>query len=352
MVIGVTGSYGKTTVKDFLAHVLSTEYTTVKTPEHINTEIGVARFILKTDFSHADVFVVEMGAYKRSDIKLIADMVRPTIGILTAINEQHLALFGSIKAIQDTKYELLHTLPTTGLAIINTDNPYCREPVSTLKARVVTFGQIAVQSPDYYIETAHANMDGISFTCNGTKYTAPVHGVHNAMNIAPVIAVAEYMHITPEHIAHAIHTLTLAPRNMQLLQCGNALVIDDSYNTNPESFHAALDLAATLKDGRPLTVVTRGMNELGSQSTDLHVAVSHHIANVADELVITSPDHKEALESGTQDRVTVRTIYDAKALVAHLRTLCKNRRLILLENRMFSDVDQLITEHTTAYDPS
>jgi UDP-N-acetylmuramoyl-tripeptide--D-alanyl-D-alanine ligase len=132
IVIGVTGSYGKTSVKTILAHILSGAKRVIATPEHVNTDIGIARFILsakggsasgvKTDFTGADIVIVEMGAYKRGEIQIMCDMVKPTIGILTAINEQHLSLFGSMKNIQSAKYESLRSLPQDGLAVTNRDN--------------------------------------------------------------------------------------------------------------------------------------------------------------------------------------------------------------------------------------
>ena len=131
-VIGITGSYGKSSVKEFLGHFLETEFSVIKTPRNTNTEIGVAQFVLASNFADKDVFIVEMGAYRPGEIKLICDMVRPSIGVLTVIAEQHLSLFGSIKNIQSAKYELLRSLPTNGFAVTNADNAYCTELLDTL----------------------------------------------------------------------------------------------------------------------------------------------------------------------------------------------------------------------------
>src|SRR3989338_3390948 len=150
LVIGITGSYGKSTVKKFLHHILEQKYHVIRTPRNINTEIGVAQFVLSTDLSGVEVFIVEMGAYQIGEIALICQMVKPTIGILTAINEQHLSLFGSIEKTQQAKYELLKSLPADGLAVINFDNDYCREKADKLRCYVVSYGLDADQNPNCF----------------------------------------------------------------------------------------------------------------------------------------------------------------------------------------------------------
>ena len=133
LVVGITGSYGKSSVKEFASHFLATDFKVIKTPKNINSEIGIAKFILKTDFSGIDFFVCEMGAYRRGEIQTICDMVKPKVGILTTIAEQHLALFGSMQNIQSAKYELLRSIPKSGLVLTNADNPYCMEYIKDLK---------------------------------------------------------------------------------------------------------------------------------------------------------------------------------------------------------------------------
>ncbi|EKD24567.1 MAG: hypothetical protein ACD_80C00204G0001, partial [uncultured bacterium (gcode 4)] len=131
-VIGITGSYGKSSTKEFLSQILEKTYSIKKTPKNTNTEIGIAKHILRTNFKNVDVYVVEMGAYRMKEIKKICDMVHPHIGILTAIAPQHLSLFGSMENIASTKKELLTSLPKNGWAITNVDNPYCREALKGL----------------------------------------------------------------------------------------------------------------------------------------------------------------------------------------------------------------------------
>ena len=127
VVIGITGSIGKTSTKEFLAKLLEAKYKVQKTPESINTQIGIARFIIDQLKSDTEIFIVEMGAYKKGEIKAICNMVRPHIGIITYIGTQHLELFGSVQNLKDAKYELIENLPGEGLALFNGENEECRE---------------------------------------------------------------------------------------------------------------------------------------------------------------------------------------------------------------------------------
>jgi len=126
-VIGITGSYGKSSTKEFLATILSAKYKVCKTSANRNSEIGVAETVLRELKPEHEIFIVEMGAYRTGEIKAICDIVHPTIGVLTAVSEQHLALFGSLEATKKAKYELIEALPENGIAIFNADNRATRE---------------------------------------------------------------------------------------------------------------------------------------------------------------------------------------------------------------------------------
>jgi len=126
-VIGITGSYGKSSTKEFLSQILSKKFRVLKTPGNINTEIGVSQFILKNLKTDVEILIVEMGAYRAGEIRRICGIVRPKIGILTGISQQHLALFGSMESIKNAKYELINSLPKDGLAVFNGENNYCLE---------------------------------------------------------------------------------------------------------------------------------------------------------------------------------------------------------------------------------
>ncbi len=340
-VIGITGSYAKSTIKKFLTEILSNKFNTISTPKNINTEIGIARFILKSDFSDKEIFIVEMGAYKIGEIKLICDMVKPQIGILTAINEQHLSLFGNIKNTQQAKYELLRHLPKDGLAITNADNKYCTEFLSDLKTPAVTFGLEEENNPDILITNFKTSVDGTSFSYvykNEEKTaTSKILGDHNALNLGACILVADKLGMSDEEINDSIKNLT---KITELIKYGNCTIINDSYNSNPDGFKAALNFLNTFPSEKRRIVVTRGILELAEQSAEIHELMGGEISFIADELIITKPDFVKPLKDGVVDKykLEVREIFQPEDLLKYFKSIKDTDSVILLENRILSNI--------------
>ena len=338
-VIGVTGSYGKTTVKNFLDQILQSDFKVVATPKNINTEIGIAKFILQTDFSEKEIFVVEMGAYNLGEIKLICNMVHPKIGILTAINEQHLSLFGSIENIQKTKYELLFCLPKDGLAIVNSDNAYCREFISKLECGVKTFGENKQYAPTLLIKNVASSSTGsinFKFVFEGEdeSASADVSGKHNAMNIGACILAADYLGQEKKKIIQQIKILKLPEGTLQKYAYGKSVIIDDSYNSNPDGFLAALEMLKDYSDEYKKVVITRGMIELGKRSQDLHQRIGERIAKVAQELVIFSSASEEELKRAVGNMIQVVVKNSADDLYRYIKELKNQKAVVLIENRV------------------
>ena len=342
-VIGITGSYGKTTVKKFLDHMLSQKFKVVSTPRNINTEIGVANFILKTNFSDKEIFIVEMGAYTEGDIKLICDMVKPTIGILTAINEQHISLFGDIRKTQKTKYELLRSLPKDGLAITNMDNKYCIEFLDELDCQVATFGMDESLDPTIFVKDIQKSKNGAIYTIKlkdreEAVVESNMRGSYNVTNVMPCVLVASYLKIDRETIIESTKNL---PQTIKILQYGNCKIIDDSYNSNPDGFKAKLDYMNNFKTEKRRIIITRGMLELGDKSDEIHETMAGEIAYATDELVITRPDFVKPLKKGAvglKYHLDIKTIFESNKLLKYIKELKNTNSVILLENKMPSIV--------------
>lgn len=345
IIVGITGSYGKSTVKKFLHRILDQKYHVVSTPRNINTEVGVSEFVLSTDFSGVEIFIVEMGAYRIGEIALICKMVRPKIGILTAINEQHLSLFGDIEKTQQAKYELLKSLPADGLAVINFDNAYCREKIKELKCAVQSYGMDEENRPDCLIKDVIANLDGINFTAviggGPVSFVSPIIGEHNIMNIAPCLLVAKKLDVPMETIKSAVATL---PPSLKIFKYGNCDIIDDSYNSNPNGFRAALDVLNKYPAEKKRIVITRGMLELGSKSDEIHERMGEEISMAADELVIITPDFVESLSRGVAGRFKTNVVYkfNHNDLLFYIKSQKDIQAVILLENRIPANVMQEI----------
>ena len=240
-----------------------------------------------------------MGAYRKGEIALIAKMVKPTIGILTAIREQHLSIFGTIRNIQQAKFELLYALPKKGLAIANADNPYIKELLSTVPSAVETYG-IDNESYTASIVDSKEKKGTLPFTININHELwhcqAPIAGEHNAQNIAACVLAARHLGMKKADIIQAITSISLPEGTLQSYQWGNAIIIDDSYNANVDGFRSALHTVSTYPSSLRRIVVTRGMQELGEQSNEFHEQVGEEIAYSCDELVIISPDNAVALQ--------------------------------------------------------
>lgn len=341
IVIGVTGSYAKSTVKKFLTEILSNKFKTICTPKNINTEIGIAHFILKNNFEDKKIFVVEMGAYRIGEIKLICDMVKPKIGILTAINEQHLSLFGSIKNTQKAKYELLRSLPKNGMAVTNADNRYCTEFLSELICPIMTFGLEEESNPDILVTNFKTSAQGTSFTYifKGEENTvsSKILGDHNALNLGACILVAHKLGMMDTEIKIAIENLS---RITELIKYGNCTIINDSYNSNPNGFKAALNFLNTFPSDTRRIVVTRGILELGERTEEIHELIGGETSFVADELVIITPDSAQPLQSGAVNKykLDVKLIYKSEDLLEYFKKIKNTKSVILLENRIPTNV--------------
>jgi UDP-N-acetylmuramoyl-tripeptide--D-alanyl-D-alanine ligase len=342
-VVGITGSYGKTTVKTFLDHILSKKLKVVSTPKHVNTEIGIAKFILKNNFDTKNIFIVEMGAYTEGEIKLICDMVKPKVGILTAINEQHASLFGNIEKTQKAKYELLRSIPKDGLVVTNADNKYCREFLEELDSKIMTFGLDEEHSPTIFVKNIKDTENGGIYTVKlGDKPEATVEsnlrGSHNVTNVMPCVLVSSYLGMTREEIIKAIETL---PQTIRIYKYGKCDVIDDSYNSNPNGFRAMLDFITKFKYERKRIVLTRGMLELGERSNEIHEQMAGEIAYTTDELVLITPDFEEPIRKGAvglKYNLDIKTIFEPEKLLKYIKSLKETDAVILLENRIPSIV--------------
>jgi len=339
MVIGITGSYGKSSVKSFLATILQGFHKVIVTPKNINTDIGVAKFILSSDLSKYNILIVEMGAYKVGEICKIANMVEPIIGVLTAINEQHMSLFGSMEKTRDAKYELLRSIPKNGLIITNSDDALCRSKLNELNAVVQTFGFDTKYNPTCLISSVQSTLNQLSATYtigNDTvSIQAPVPGQHNASNIAPCLLVASFLHTPMPIFLDQCRKLSTPAGVLKTIPFGRATIIDDSYNTNPVAFKAALNFLSQFPPKKKKIVITRGMLELGNKSRELHEQLGREIALIVDELVIIKPDFIDDLQKGMgKSHIKIITAYTASELLTYVQSLKETDSIILVESRI------------------
>ena len=300
-VIGITGSYGKTSTKEFLYTILSEKYKVVKTEGNNNTNIGVAYTILNKVNDEYDYFICEMGAYKIGEIKEICGIANPEIGILTGINEQHIELFGSIENTRTAKFELIEFLPDDGFAIIN-------KKIKNYKP------ETKVQSIKYFSKELATDIeykkDHIEFRYKNQLFKTNILGQHYIENIISAIMVAEHLEMNLSEIARAVEKIKPTEYIMRKLNGPNgSVLIDDSYSANPDGVMAALDyLEEAYEDYRKI-IVFSGIIELGDKSKRVHQKLFNRIDTVCDEAYILNDDLKNTilifLERGIEEEEMV-----------------------------------------------
>ena len=298
-IIGVTGSYGKTSVKYFLTTLLSARYNTLMTPENFNTPMGVVRTVREHLSPLHEVFVCEMGAKRVGEIKELCDLVHPQIGVITAVGPQHLDTFGSQDNVRKTKFELARALPKDGVVFLNADSEeVMKEPYEGKKILYSTEGR-----GDYNGELLRVSDEGTTFALrHGDEYaefTMPLIGGHNVLNVVGAIAVAHEMGISYDELRPQVRKLQGVPHRLQLIDRGNLAIIDDAYNSNPAGAKAAVE---TLKgfDGYRI-LVTPGMVELGEKMYECNKEFGRQASSCCDYAVLVGRKQAEPIYEGLID---------------------------------------------------
>lgn len=303
VIIGVTGSYGKTSTKNFLYRILSEKYNTLVTPGNYNTTLGVVRTVREQLKPYHQVFVVEMGAKQVGDIKEICDLVHPSIGIVTAVGEMHLETFGSLENIQKTKFELVRSLPSDGLAVINMDSQGIASYNDVLSGcNIIRYG-IHSELADVRVYDVRYGHSGTTFSIGDLSYSTKLLGEGNILDIVAALVVAERLGVDAQRRKIAVSKLQSVEHRLSLMNKGGVLVLDDAYNSNPEGASMALDVLENFVSGESSKkiVVTPGIIELGNRQAEINREFGRRIASAADVAVIVNLSNREAICMGLSD---------------------------------------------------
>ena len=335
-IIGITGSFGKTSVKYYLTALLGVRYNVLMTPESYNTPMGVVKTVRGSLRATHDVFVCEMGAKYVGDIKELCDIVHPENGIVTSIGEQHLESFGSVENIIRTKYELADGIAEDGKLFINISSETVDKNRPARNA--VTYGLTA--AADYYATDISVSARGTTFTLvhgdDRQTYTTKLIGEANVVNIVGALAAANDAYGIPlAEMKNAVASLKCVPHRMELLDRGNTVIIDDAFNANPAGAAAALRTVA-LFDAVKI-IITPGMIELGEKSDELNAALGANAASVCDYIVAVGEKQAKPIVKGAkdagfdEDRIYVaKTFAEAMAFANGVEQ--GKKKVILLEN--------------------
>jgi len=281
-VVGITASYGKTSIKNYVEHLLKAKYKTYATPRSVNTLGGVMKDVNDDLPEDTEVYVVEMGARGEGDIAEITTFVNPHYVVVGKIGPAHIEYFKTMENIRNTKMEILQTS--------RLKEAWIHESAMVKpESNIHTFGEKAnldirenIPAPKYVIEDVEATLDATSFTLGGVRYSASILGAFNAMNLAAAVLVAKELGLNDEQIQKGLSTLKAVDHRLQRIDAGGKVILDDSFNGNIDGMMASFDLASTY-EGRKV-VITPGLVEVDDE---LNVQVAQKANEVFDIVVVT-----------------------------------------------------------------
>ena len=300
-IVGITGSYGKTSSKNILADILNVKYNALPTPRNLNTYNGLIMTVNNHMDKFTDVFIAEMGAYVKGEIKGLCDLVHPKYGILTRIGTAHLESFGSEENIQKGKFELIESLPSDGIGVLNRDDPKQVSYKLKNKVKLVWIG-IEAEDVDVRATDIKCNNKGTTFNIifKGDKkkyeFQTKLLGKHNVYNILAAVALGREFGITVKELQQAVSSVRAVEHRLELKRLGNFYMIDDAYNSNPVGAKGAVDVLGMMP-GKKI-IVTPGMIELGDKEDEYNKKFGSEIAEVADYAVLIGERHTKPIYEG------------------------------------------------------
>lgn len=307
-VIGITGSYGKTTMKETVGTLGGEAREVVTTEENKNTPLGIARTIRGRISESTDIFVVEMGAFQKGDIRELCQIATPNVSIMTGINEAHLERFGSLENTVEAKFEIVENAAPDAEVIINAGDTRVVGHVHEYLQSNQNLHYYSASNDTkchYRIEgkTFHQDGSGISFDLfkNSDKigyFKIPFLADYIIGNVIAGFIVAEVLDIDPTEIKSGVSKLTPAPHRLEpQVNRSGVVVIDDSYNGNPDGAEAAIEVLGKFEERRKI-YVTPGLVEMGERTKEVHEMIGHQLADVADIVVLIETSAAEHIQVG------------------------------------------------------
>lgn len=299
--IGITGSYGKTSVKNMVNEVLKVKYNSYATEKSYNTMNGLMLAINNKLDKYTDIFIAEMGAFHKGEIKEKAKFIKPNYGILTVIGTAHLEDFKTRENIRDTKFELIEQLPKNGTAILNMDDPYQVNYKLNNKCNILWIS-IKNNKADLYASNIKMTREGMSFLVHFKdlkkviEFKTKLLGIHNVSNILCAIAMGYILGLSIEELKMGVKNIKSIEHRLELKHYQDIYLIDDAFNSNPEGASMALDVLA-LMPGKKV-IVTPGMIELGEKQYNYNKEFGKKIATVCDEVILVGEIQSKPIMDG------------------------------------------------------
>jgi UDP-N-acetylmuramoyl-tripeptide--D-alanyl-D-alanine ligase len=299
--VGITGSTGKTTTKEAIAHVLSQRYHVLKSEGNFNNHFGLPLMLLKLEPEH-DLAVIEMGMSHAGEIAALAKIAQPGIGVITNVAPVHLEFFKSVADIARAKYELIESLPAGATAVLNADDTYVAQFGRDFHGQVLMYGlRSSADVRAENIQSRGLNGSVFDLVAGGCRETVSFRlvGTHNIYNALAAAATGLECGLVPSEVAASLSTLAPADKRGQVLQLGNITVINDCYNSNPKALDAMVDALAAMPAKRRI-VVAGEMLELGSAAEDMHRRSGRHMGEKNIDVLLGVRGMAQAMAAAAQ----------------------------------------------------
>lgn len=340
-IIGITGSYGKTSFKHILSHILESHASTLSTPGSVNTLMGITRIIRERLRNDHAFFIVEMGAYGIGSIKRLCELTPPTTAIVTSIGLAHRERFKSIDAVRQAKSELPRALPQGGLAVLNGDDPQLRRMAEDLDADIRFYGKNPDRGRlDCRLIDALPSQNGLrcrlEYEGKDYEFEMPLFGEHQALNAAGAFLTAMRLGVAPITAAAALQSMPQIAHRLAVHRDANGIVtIDDAYNSNPIGFKNALNALKTM-DGKRKILITPGMVELGDEADEAHRQLASDAAQSCDWIILTAAHRlisfREGLLENGFDKENLHQFSDLQKAQQWLSSRLQSGDVVLYEN--------------------
>lgn len=338
--IGITGSYGKTSVKNYLSAILSEKYSVCASPLNFNTPTGITKTVLEFLSPNHQVLIAEMGARQIGDIKELCEIVEPSYGILTSVGEQHLATFLSLDNIKRTKSELPNYLSKNGFCVFDGDNENSKD-IFNKAGCDKTFVSLTNKDASCYASNIKQTENGTNFVAHikdlgEIECKTKLFGLHNVINLLLSIEMAAKLGLTKQEIQNGVNRILPVEHRLQLIKAENdVLILDDTYNASVEGSARALEVVKGF-DGYRKIVITPGLVELGTMERLANYELGKKVAAVADLVIIVNKTHFLAIKQGLLDsgfnEQNILSAENVEATKEILKDVLKPKDIILWEN--------------------